>query len=253
MKKMYFVFAILTMVVIASYGQTQKPIIEWVSIPAGTFTMGSGIDEMDRFEGETQHEVTLSAFKMSKYEITFEQYDTYCAAIGEEKPDDDGAGRGKRPVINVDWYNASNFAQWMGCRLPTEAEWEYAARGGTKTPFNTGDNLTTEQANYDGTQPYYNNAQGEYRDETLPVGSFAANAYGLFDMHGNVWEWCSDAFGDYPSSAQTNPQGSPEGWEYVNRGGSFLSPARQCRSAFRRYLDPDAKSSDMGFRLVLPE
>lgn len=230
-----------------------KPTIEWADIPAGTFTMGSPASEVDREGDETQHQVTLSAFKMSKYEVTFEQYDLFCDATGRSKPDDEGWGRGNRPVINVSWDDATAFAEWMGCRLPTEAEWEYAARAGTTTPFNTGNNLTTAQANYNGNYPNNNNAKGEYRQKTLPVGSFAANAFGLFDMHGNVWEWCSDWYGDYSTSAQTNPKGASSGSYRVYRGGGWRSLASRCRSALRNFSTPDSRSHSIGFRLVSPK
>jgi formylglycine-generating enzyme required for sulfatase activity len=226
--------------------------IEWVSIPAGTFTMGSPTSEVDRSDDETQHQVTLSAFKMSKYEVTFDQYDAFCNATGRSKPSDEGWGRGNRPVIYVSWDDATAFAEWMGCRLPTEAEWEYAARAGTTTPFNTGNNLTTSQANYDGNYPYNNNAKGEYRQKTMPVGSFAANAYGLFDMHGNVWEWCSDWYGEYSTSAQANPKGASSGVHRVLRGGSWANLARHCRAARRSKDTPDYLIKRIGFRLVSP-
>ena len=231
----------------------KKPTIAWVSIPAGTFTMGSPTSEVDRSSDETQHQVTLSAFKMSKYEVTFEQYDLFCDATGRSKPSDEGWGRGNRPVINVSWDDASAFAEWMGCRLPTEAEWEYAARAGTTTPFSTGNNLTTTQANYEGNYPYNNNAKGEYRQKTMPVGSFAANAYGLFDMHGNVWEWCSDWYGDYSTSAQTNPKGASSGSFRVLRGGCWYEYARFCRAAYRCNVTPDDRVNGFGFRLVSPK
>ena len=227
-----------------------KPIIEWAVIPAGTFTMGSPESEADRSKNETQHQVTLSAFLISKYEITFEQYDSFCDATGREKPDDEGWGRGKRPVINVSWNDAGAFAQWMGCRLPTESEWEYAARGGTSSPFNTGNNLTSSQANYDGNNPYNNNPKGEYRKKTLPVGSFAANEYGLFDMHGNVWEWCSDLYGEYPASAQIDPKGAVSGKTHVRRGGGWNDYARRCRSAYRDNVTPGYSDYSIGIRLV---
>lgn len=230
-----------------------KPAIEWVSIPAGTFTMGSPTSEVDREKYENQHEVTLSAFKMGMYEVTFEQYDAFCDATGRRKPKDAGWGRGNRPVINVSWYDATAFAEWMGCRLPTEAEWEYACRAETTTPFNTGDNLTTDQANYNGNVPYDNNAKGEYRGKTMPVGSFEANAYGLFDMHGNVYEWCSDWFKKYPSGEQTNPTGPSSGPGRVLRGGSWFLDANYCRSACRFSSNPRLYGGAMGFRLVSTE
>ena len=234
----------------ALFAQT-KPTIEWADIPAGTFTMGSPTSEVDRRDDETQHQVTLSAFKMSKYEVTFEQYDLFCEATGRSKPDDHGWGRGKRPVINVSWADAVAFAEWMGCRLPTEAEWEYAARAGTTTPFNTGNNLTTAQANYNGNKPYNNNEKGENRGKTMPVGSFAPNAWGLYDMHGNLWEWTSDWYGDYSTSAQKNPQGPSSGTLRTRRGGSWHGEAYRCRSAFRRHdTRPETRNTSLGFRVA---
>ncbi|MEA3445959.1 MAG: formylglycine-generating enzyme family protein [Bacteroidota bacterium] len=251
--KRFFLILVFASFCLLTTAQT-KPTIEWANIPAGTFTMGSPTSEVDRSNVETQHQVTLSAFKMSKYEVSFEQYDLFCKATGRDKPDDEGWGRGKRPVINVSWYDATAFAEWMGCRLPTEAEWEYACRAGTTTPFNTGNNLTTAQANYNGNYPYNNNAKGEYREKTMPAGSFAANAYGLFDMHGNVWEWCSEWSGAYSTSAQTNPKGASSGSIRVRRGGSWFSNAYYCRSALRCDFTPDARSNFfIGFRLVSPK
>lgn len=250
MKKIFFALVISVMIGIASYAQTIKPTIEWVSISAGTFAMGSPASETERRDNEPQHQVTLSAFKMSKYEVTFEQYDLFCEATGRSKPSDEGWGRGNRPVINVSWDDATAFAKWMGCRLPTEAEWEYAARAGTITPFSTGNNLTTAQANYNGNYPYNKNSKGEYREKTMPVGSFAANAFGLYDMQGNVWEWCSDWSGDYSTSAQTNPKGPLSGLHRVLRGGSWLNDASNCRTAFRNSCSPSYSTDGIGFRLV---
>jgi sulfatase modifying factor 1 len=250
MKKNFMILTIVSLGLSAT-AQT-KPTIEWANIPAGSFTMGSSKSEVPRNVDETQHQVMLSAFKMSKYEVTFEQYDIFCEVTGREKPGDEGWGRGKHPVINVSWNDATAFAEWMGCRLPTEAEWEYAARGGTSTPFSTGNNLMTTQANYDGNYPYSDNANGEYREKTLPVGCFAANAYGLFDMHGNVWEWCSDWYDDYSTSPQTDPKGPSSGSQRVYRGGSWYNNADGCRNAFRSYDTPAYRFISLGFRLVTP-
>lgn len=227
-----------------------KPIIAWAVIPAGTFTMGSPASEGYRDENETLHRVTLSAFKMSKYEVTFEQYDLFCDTTGREKPRDGGWGRGKRPVINVSWDDATAFATWMGCRLPSEAEWEYACRAGTTTPFSTGKMLTTAQANYNGYDSSNNNAKGENRQKTMPVGSFAENAYGLFDMHGNVSEWCSDLYGDYSSGVKTKPKGAALGTARGLRGGSWFNFAFNCRSACRYCDSPDYRYDYIGIRLV---
>ena len=225
--------------------------IEFVDIPAGTFTMGSPNSEVDRGSDEQQHQVTLSAFRMSKNEITFAQYDAFCDATGRSKPS--GWRRGNRPVINVTWYDAKAFADWMGCRLPTEAEWEYACRAGTTTPFNTGNNLTTDQANYDGNYPYNGNATGTYLRKTQPVGSYPSNAWGLNDMHGNVWEWCSDwSDSNYGTGSQTNPTGPSSGSYRVIRGGSWFYDAQICRSSNRGYHGPTDSSTAIGFRLIAP-
>jgi sulfatase modifying factor 1 len=218
-----------------------RPRMEWVAIPAGTFMMGSPENENGRYDNEgPQHQVTLSGFKMSKYEVTFAQYDAFCEATGRSKPSDEGMGRGKRPVINVNWDDATAFAQWMGCRLPTEAEWEYACRAGTTTAYHTGSTLNSSQANFS------NNI-----GQTQPVGSYAPNAWGLFDMHGNVWEWCSDWIGSYSSSSQTNPSGPASGSNRVLRGGSGYYNGRLCRSAYRSGNVPSTRNG-YGFRLVVP-
>jgi formylglycine-generating enzyme required for sulfatase activity/tRNA A-37 threonylcarbamoyl transferase component Bud32 len=219
-----------------------KPMVEWVDIPGGTFTMGSPWDEVEREDDETQHEVTLSPFRMSKYEVTFEQYDAFCEATGREKPEDEGWGRGNRPVINVSWDDATAFAEWMGCRLPTEAEWEYACRAGSTTPFYTGYNLTTSQANCDG-------------ERTVEVGSFEPNDWGLYDMHGNVGEWCSDWYGAYNYSTypQTDPKGPGSGSYRVIRGCGWFDSSIFCRSAIRNGMELGISNNDFGFRLVSSE
>lgn len=228
--------------------------VEWVNIPAGTFLMGSPDSDINKKADEKQHEVTVSAFKMSKYEVTFEQYDKFCRATGREKPADEGWGRGKRPVINVSWDDAAAFAEWLGCRLPTEAEWEYAARGGTTTPFYTGEYLTSKQANFDENLPFDDSAKVECNNMTVPVGSYLPNDFGLYDMHGNVWEWCNDWYGEYPAEAVTNPQGAASGEGRVLRGGGWFRGSLACRSANRsRSVSPDVKNYRIGIRLVLLE
>ena len=169
-----------------------------VVIPAGRFRMGSPADEPERSDNEgPQHEVRIAApFAMGVYAVTFEDYERFCDDTKRGKPEDKGWGRGSRPVINVSWEDAQDYCAWLSrqtgrnYRLPSEAEWEYACRAGTDTPFHFGPRITTDQANFDGNYTYNGSAKGEYRTQTVPVGSFPPNAFGLYDMHGNVWEWC---------------------------------------------------------------
>ena len=127
----------------------------------------------------------------------------------------------------------------MNARLPTEAEWEYACRAGTNTPFSFGDNITPEQVNYDGNYPYADGKKGLYREKTVPVKSLPANAWGLYEMHGNVWEWCQDWYGDYPAEPVTNPEGSQAGVERVVRGGSWdFSTRWSARALLLPYARP---------------
>ena len=260
-----------------------KPLIEWAEIPAGTFLMGSPESEPERNESEIQHQVILSAFKMSKHEITTGQFEAFVNATGYITDADKGTDGTKgsavwvgqnlkiktdvdwkcdekgnlrplsqynQPVLHVSWNDAKAFASWMGCRLPTEAEWEYACRAGTTTPFNTGNSLLTSLANFNGTYPYPNNPTGIYRAKPMPVGSYEPNAFGLYDMHGNVSEWCNDWFGNYPSTPQTNPKGPSRGTQHVIRGGNFDSYAMSCRSAFRDYNSTNFRIYYLGFRIV---
>jgi len=227
----------------------KKSVIEFEDIPAGTFTMGSPTSEKGRKDDEIQHQVTLSAFKMSKHAVTFEQYDAFCEATGRNKPF--GFNRGNMPVSQVSWYDAKAFADWMSCRLPTEAEFEYATRANTTTPFYTGDCITSEKANFNGNEPYANCEKSENRKKPLPVGSFPPNAFGLYDMHGNIWQWCSDWYGAYDINDKMNPKGPETGTLKVDRGGGFYDPAWRCRSAYRAGGDlPVNRGSGISFRIV---
>jgi formylglycine-generating enzyme required for sulfatase activity len=210
-----------------------------VRINGGTFTMGSPASEPGRFDNEgPQHSVTVSSFYMGKYEVTQREWREVMGNNPSNFKGDD------LPVEQVSWYDVVEYCNkrsqreglaaaytingtnvtWNksanGYRLPTEAEWEYACRAGTTTPFSTGNNITTSQANYNGNYPYNGNAKGTYQLKTTPAGSFAPNAWGLYDMHGNVWEWCWDWYGDY-AQAQTDPMGAGSGSSRVNRGGSW--------------------------------
>jgi formylglycine-generating enzyme required for sulfatase activity len=148
-------------------------------------------------------------------------------------------------IRSVIWDRNAN-----GYRLPTEAEWEYACRGGTTTLFNTGNNITSDQANYAGTFPYNNNAVGIYREKTTDVGSFAPNVWGLYDMHGNVKEWCWDRWGSYLYAEQIDPAGAGGGPYRVTRGGSYINDWRSQRSAKRGMAYPYDQASSIGFRLA---
>ena len=260
---------------------TEQLNITMVSIPAGMFIMGSPISEVGRSSDETQFAVTLSAFRMSKYEITNTQYAIFLNAkgIGSNGKYATGAfptqaliyahssygltytnsqwvpvtGYENMPVIFVTWYGATEFATYVGGSLPTEAQWEYACRAGTTTPFSTGNFLTNLQANYNWEYPYNVGTKTvtTYPGKTQAVGSYSANAFGLYDMHGNVLEWCADWYGTYPTTAQTNPTGVATGSSRVMRGGSWGYSAQSCRSAYRNYRYPSTYTYFFGFRVVL--
>jgi len=220
---------------------------EMAFIKGGTFRMGSPSDEAGRYDNEGPlHEVTVSDFYMGKYEVTFAQYDAFCEATGRKKPSDNFWGRGSKPVIDVTWNDADAYCEWLSTqmgekyRLPTEAEWEYACRAGTTTPFSFGSTISTYQANYDG------DSVGR---KAMEVGSFPPNAWGLYDMHGNVREWCSDWFGSYSSGRQTNPQGASSGDTHVIRNGSWVDLPEDVRSAKRQWMPPYYTDLDLGFRV----
>ena len=234
--------------------------VKLLHIKGGTFTMGSPVSEQWRSNDETQHNVTLSDFYLSEKEITNEQY---CKFLNAKKIPKNGKGdveghgnqllveahgygvvygkdawqpapgKSYYPVILVTWFGAKAYCDWAGGRLPTEAEWEYACRAGTTTPFYTGDNITTSQANFNGKYAYSGKAKGKFQTGIRPVGSYPPNAWGLYDMHGNVWEWCNDWYDGYSSDAATNPQGPSSGTQRVRRGGCYFNGAGNCRSASR--------------------
>ena len=232
--------------------QLAKAAGEMVHIPAGEFTMGS--PDSEGYDNERpQHEVSIGSFYMGKYEVTFEQYDLFCEKTGRSKPNDRGWSRGKRPVINVSWRDAVAFCEWLSelsgdrYRLPTEAEWEYACRAGTTTRHNVG--TRTDKL---GLYAWYDGNAGK---RTHPVGALKANAWGLHDMHGNVWELCSDSYESnyYSGSPSSNPTGPTNGQNRVRRGSSWGSGARDLRSASRNYSSLEVTSSFIGFRCARDE
>ncbi len=226
-------------------------VMRW--IPPGTFLMGSPEGELDRREYETQHQVTLSK--------GFWLANTACSqALWEEIMGSNPSyfKGGDLPVEQINTSDVEDFLNQINKRklgfnlyLPTEAQWEYACRAGTETPFWFGENITPEQANYHGLYPYADGEKGLFRNITLPLKTFQPNSWGLYQMHGNIWEWCADRFGDYPTEPVTDPTG-PETGEYrITRGGGYFEDARFLRSAFRDVDDPQECNNYCGFRFAL--
>ena len=264
-------------------------------IPAGEFLMGSSEEEKGRNKDEKQHHVGITKpFFMGQYEVTRRQFGRFVDETGfKTEAEKDGKGgygytgeellpfdykpeitwfnpgfeqTGNHPVVNVSWNDAMEFCEWLSrkegkeYRLPTEAEWEYACRGGTKTPYQGGDdaetladfgNVADKTAKLKFGDLKAIRAQDGYVF-TAPIGQFRANQFGLHDMHGNVWEWCSDlyAMNYYSNSPAHNPKGSEEGFSRVSRGGSWMHGASDCRSALRSPTSPSFRSSLMGFRIA---
>jgi sulfatase modifying factor 1 len=221
-------------------GPTEQKLVE---IPGGTFVMGSPEDEPERNDNETQHEVTVSPFFLSATAVSNEEYERFS---GEPSAKDVA----RHPVVNVSWWEANLYARWLGLRLPTEAEWEYACRAGTTTPFSFGKNVTTKQVNYDGNYPYAGGENGEHREQTVDVGSLPANRWGMHEMHGNVWEWCGDWYASYDIKTATDPRGPDVGSLRVSRGGSWDGIARYARAARRGLSLPGERGVYLGFRLA---
>jgi formylglycine-generating enzyme required for sulfatase activity len=211
-----------------------------ILVPAGEFMMGSMRSDYEK----PVHRVYLDAFYMDKYEVTFDQYDRFCEATERSKPSDEGWGRGNRPVINVSWGDSKAYCEWVGKRLPTEAEWERACRAGSAGEYcyRDGDELYS-LADY----AWYKANSGM---KAHPVGQNRANAFGLYDMHGNVNEWCSDWYRKayLSSSPMKNPTGPSSGTSRVIRGGSWGDHDIALRSAQRIDNDPDYSNNSIGCR-----
>jgi formylglycine-generating enzyme required for sulfatase activity len=247
------------------------PRVEMVAIPGGSFLMGSPKGEGSNDE-RPQHLVTVSPFYMAKYPVTQAQWRSI--ALREDlkvaidlKPDPAEFEGDNLPVEYVTWEEAREFCQrvtkltqrqangdlWE-YRLPTEAQWEYACRAGTTTPFYFGETITTELANYDGNDTYGKEPKGQYRQQTTDVGSFPPNAFGLYDMHGNVWEWCADNWHSDYNGAPTDGSAWDNGNDnhsYVLRGGCWNYHPHFCRAAYRFSNTRDSAYYDIGFRLVV--
>jgi len=242
--------------------------MEFVLVPAGRFRMGSDPGEAGRQADEVPHEVTISRpFYLGRFEVTQEEW----LRLMPSNPSQFAACGPRCPVDSVSYDDIQVYigrlmrAAHGGCfRLPTEAEWEYACRAGTRGPFSVGSTLSSAQANYDGRYPMPGAPPGRYLGRPAPVGSFPPNPWGLYDMHGNVWEWCADWYGAYPARPARDPQGPRRRaarrlwdarggdweWKRVIRGGSWYFNADSCRSALRYTHAPADKGFSLGFRLV---
>lgn len=230
----------------------------FVLIPPGKFRMGSPKAEVGRQDAEKLHDVTLTVpFYLGKHPVTDEQYEALTGAT----PSFFKKG-GTFPVETVSWTRSRDYATGLTkrlddkrvCRLPTEAEWEYACRGGrpSSKPFGVGDgiSLSSREANFDGTSPYGKAAKGPNVLSTIRVGSYPANAFGLFDMHGNVRQWCADWYGPYPDGGVINPAGPAVGKQRVFRGGAWGYEAGRQRAAARGFAPVAFRNGDLGFRLA---
>ncbi len=247
--------------------------MRFVLIPPGTFLMGArdSAAEVAKkcalpsaqagwFADEyPQHKVTLTAaFYVTTTEVTQASYE---AVVKPKAPTEypEGFQGANHPMVNIAYRDLEKFFKTLGSQeeekgraysAPTEAQWEYACRGGTQTPFSFGETISTDQANYNGEYIYGEGKKGVNREKPLPVGSLQPNAWGLYDMHGNVSEWCADFFGRYASDAQADPTGPEEGKLLVLRGSSWRSYPGACRSAFRVGCPSNRRSYNVGIRVV---
>ncbi len=243
--------------------------LEMVAIPGGKFLMGSPEDEAERYDDESpQHEVTVPPFFMGKYPVTQAQWRTVAALpqVNRELDPDPSHFKGDNlPVETISWYEAVEFCDRISkhteqnYRLPSEAEWEYACRAGTTTPFNFGETITADLASYNAELTYADEPKGKSANQTTPVGNFVLNSFGLYDMHGNVWEWCADHWYDkyegapIDGSAWIKPQkeNDNDNQKRLLRGGSWYYGPWDCRSASRIHFDPDFRYYAFGFRVVV--
>jgi formylglycine-generating enzyme required for sulfatase activity len=240
---------------------------DMITLPAGEFVMGAPEGkEGSKDDERPQRDVTVPRpFALGRTAVTFAMWDAAMAAgfvphSGTEPPKDEGWGRDDRPVINVSWHDARAYCDWLNYRLrlgpgiyrlPSEAEWEYACRAGTTTPFSFGETVSTEQANFDGRGIYGRGQKGEYRGRTVPVGSLSANPWGLCEMHGNVRDWVEDCYGPYPERP-TDASFVAYFPDYlcVARGGSWINHPLNLRSADRFRNQPVSRVNNIGFRVA---
>jgi formylglycine-generating enzyme required for sulfatase activity len=243
-------------------GQPCQACPELVVAPAGQFTMGSPDEEVERLGGETLVAVSIARpFAVGRFAVTFDQWEA-CVAEGgcnDYQPGHMGWGRGNRPVIGVSWDDAKAYTGWLsaktgrGYRLLTDAEREYVARAGTTTAFWWGASISPEQANFNGNYAYLGGGtKGEYRKRTLPVDSFAANAWGLYQVHGNVWEWTEDCWieSNTGNPGDGSARTSPDCGRHVVRGGSFYNIPSWIRSARRHWFPTVIRNPVIGFRVA---
>ena len=219
--------------------------------PAGSFRMGGTI----QIDEQPIHKVTLTnGFYMGIYPVTQAQWR---AVMGTDPSHFKGANR---PVESVTWHQCNEFCMKLSglikgqvtVLLPSEAEWEYACRAGTTTEYHFGNVLNTDLANYDGSYSFNNSPKGKCRKETTDVGTFPANSWGLYDVHGNVWEWCRDAKRTYTADDQIDPDGQPNNDTFVLRGGSWRYSPGYCRAAYRSRNTPSYSGCNCGFRVMFP-
>ncbi len=245
---------------------------EMVVAPAGRFAMGSRPDEAGHCDSEgPQHEVTIpQPFAVGRYVVTFAEWDAAQAdadwqrlsGLAPRKPNDQGWGRGNLPVIDVSWDDARAYAKWLShktgrfYRLPSEAQWEYAARARTGGAFSFDNPIATGTANFDGNFTFAGSAQAGYRAKTVPVDSFQPNRWGLYQVHGNVWEWVADCWNASYADKPDSLKASGEAWTAgdcayrVLRGGSWADSPLLLRSAARAFDLTCEREDIFGFRLV---